>query len=69
MAHRLSTIRNVDIIYVLDEGEVVEYGSHMELIAKKGMYYNMLSLQDPLALGESDQSDLYKGKPYFLVLV
>lgn len=58
MAHRLSTIRGVDKIYVLSEGQVVEHGSHMELIEKQGMYYDMLRLQDPLAIVESDQSDL-----------
>ncbi|XP_026327136.1 multidrug resistance protein 1-like isoform X4 [Hyposmocoma kahamanoa] len=56
VAHRLSTIRRVDTIYVMNEGQVVERGSHMELVAKKGMYYNMLILQDPLAVAERDQN-------------
>lgn len=56
VAHRLSTIRHVDTIYVMNEGQVVERGSHMELVAKKGMYYNMLILQDPLAVAEWDQN-------------
>jgi ABC-type multidrug transport system fused ATPase/permease subunit len=36
IAHRLSTVRNADIIYVLQKGEVVEHGTHQGLIAKKG---------------------------------
>ncbi|KAJ8731260.1 hypothetical protein PYW07_004424 [Mythimna separata] len=47
VAHRLATIRNVDLIYVLDGGEVVETGRHEELMANKGHYYNMVKLQEP----------------------
>ncbi|XP_049873111.1 ATP-dependent translocase ABCB1-like [Pectinophora gossypiella] len=45
VAHRLSTIRNVDVIYVLDNGKVAEQGTHDELIKAQGMYYNMQLLQ------------------------
>ena len=41
IAHRLSTIRNCDKIYVMDNGKVIEEGSHDELIAKQGTYYKM----------------------------
>nr|XP_032517288.1 ATP-dependent translocase ABCB1-like [Danaus plexippus plexippus] len=55
VAHRLSTIRNVDKIYVFKEGNVVESGSHDELLAKKGHFYDMLMLQAAPHLNETDQ--------------
>lgn len=45
IAHRLSTIRNSDQILVLDHGEIVERGSHDDLIRQKGKYYQMHQLQ------------------------
>ena len=45
IAHRLSTIRNADQIIVLSKGEIKEMGTHSELIEKKGLYYNLCSLQ------------------------
>lgn len=45
IAHRLSTVRNVDRIYVLEHGQIVEYGSHDELIAKEGKYYSLYEEQ------------------------
>ncbi|QUL57065.1 ABC transporter ATP-binding protein [Paenibacillus tritici] len=41
VAHRLSTIVNFDRILVLDQGSIVESGSHMELLSKKGIYYRI----------------------------
>lgn len=41
IAHRLSTVRNSDVIMVLDQGRIIERGSHDELIAKKGKYYQL----------------------------
>ena len=41
IAHRLSTVRNSDVIMVLDHGEIIERGSHQELMAKKGKYYEL----------------------------
>jgi ATP-binding cassette subfamily B protein len=45
IAHRLSTVRNADRIYVLDRGEVVQSGSHDELLAEGGLYATLYSLQ------------------------
>lgn len=45
IAHRLSTIKNADQIIVLSKGEIQEMGTHQELIDKKGVYYNLCSLQ------------------------
>ena len=41
IAHRLSTVQNSDVIIVLDHGRIIEKGSHAELIAQKGQYYQL----------------------------
>jgi ABC-type multidrug transport system fused ATPase/permease subunit len=45
VAHRLSTIQKADEILVMDEGRIVERGSHQELLARRGIYYNLYLLQ------------------------
>ncbi|NLB27544.1 MAG: ABC transporter ATP-binding protein [Clostridiaceae bacterium] len=45
IAHRLSTIRHASRIYVLDQGGIVESGSHEELMAKRGIFADMVALQ------------------------
>ncbi|OJE37827.1 multidrug ABC transporter ATP-binding protein [Bacillus proteolyticus] len=46
IAHRLSTIQDVDQIFVMHEGEIIERGTHQELLSKQGLYYNMYLLQN-----------------------
>jgi len=45
IAHRLSTIRNADLILVIREGDIVEQGSHDELMARNGFYADMYNSQ------------------------
>lgn len=47
VAHRLSTIKNADVILVMNNGNIVEQGSHTELYNKKGFYYNLYNSQFP----------------------
>lgn len=41
IAHRLSTVENADVIVVMDKGQIIEQGTHAELLAKHGMYYQL----------------------------
>lgn len=47
VAHRLSTIKNADIILVMNDGNIVEQGNHKELFEKKGFYYTLYNSQFP----------------------
>ena len=46
IAHRLSTIKNADKIIVIENGEIIESGTHEDLLAQKGYYYNTLNTQN-----------------------
>jgi ABC-type multidrug transport system fused ATPase/permease subunit len=45
VAHRLSTILNADVIFAFDKGQIVEFGTHDQLMARKGVYYNLVITQ------------------------
>ena len=45
IAHRLSTIRNADMILVMKDGDIIEQGSHDELLAKNGFYAQLYNSQ------------------------
>lgn len=43
VAHRLATVQNADVIFVLSDGRVMEKGDHATLVRKRGLYYQMVS--------------------------
>ncbi|MDB5012842.1 MAG: transporter, partial [Daejeonella sp.] len=45
ISHRISTIKNADIILVLDEGQIVEQGTHSDLLKQKGAYFELYEKQ------------------------
>ncbi len=55
IAHRLSTIRKCDVIYVMDKGKIIEFGTHKELLEKKGKYYELWISQIGVEISESHE--------------
>ena len=60
MAHRLSTVRNADKIFVFAQGRVVEVGSHDELLAMRNVYYNLVNAQ----VTANDLEDTQSGEKF-----
>ena len=62
IAHRLSTVKNCDKIIVLDNGEVVEEGTHDELLDLKGMYYRLWEMQQGNCIVEQkiEETNIYE---------
>ena len=57
IAHRLATIKMCDIIIVLNNGEIVEQGTHDELLAKQGEYYRLWEMQQGNFVVKEEQSE------------
>ena len=54
IAHRISSVRDADLILMMEHGRVVEQGTHEELVEKRGMYYDVYQKQLGLSGGETD---------------
>jgi ATP-binding cassette subfamily B protein len=59
IAHRLSTVRDADLILVMEAGSIVEQGSHEELLAAEGAYYRLYSAQFRGAVVDVDEESAF----------
>jgi len=55
VAHRLTTIRNADVIFAMKQGQVEEYGTHDELMQKKGLYHDLVITQQAHADDDAEK--------------
>lgn len=60
IAHRLATVKNCDVIIVLDKGQIVEQGTHEELLEMKGQYYKLWEMQQGNFQIEEDESAVFE---------
>ena len=67
IAHRLSTIRNADQVLVLNQGEIIEQGTHKELLAAHGFYYDLYMSQFRRQVEETDEDEALEDTDAFFV--
>ena len=66
IAHRLSTIRNADQVLVLDEGQIIERGTHKELLEKRGFYYDLYMSQFRREVDEEEGEEEAAADAFFV---
>ncbi len=66
IAHRLSTIRNADQVLVLDEGQIIERGTHKELLEKRGFYYDLYMSQFRREVDEEEGEEASPADAFFV---
>ena len=63
IAHRLSTVRNADLILVMRDGQIAEQGTHAELLTARGLYYKLVHAHDTASERMTEQVTLHKPEP------